>query len=151
MNSFPVTEDVTINDELNNGYIYGILDFGVIRREVIAFPQADLAAFDSNEFLSSTYGLEEETNIKSMVGASVPVGYKTCLLPGCRNIPKFKESLSTGSFSLQLHTDSLVDRIFSEKNIISKRPEGGIPSLYWNKVIGKKAKQKFSLDDKIKI
>ena len=117
MNSFPVTEDVTINDELNNGYIYGILDFGVIRREVIAFPQADLAAFDSNEFLSSTYGLEEETNIKSMVGASVPVGYKTCLLPGCRNIPKFKESLSTGSFSLQLHTDSLVDRIFSEKNM----------------------------------
>jgi hypothetical protein len=117
MDSFPVTEDVEIDEELDKGYIYGVLDFGVVQREVIAFPQADLAEFDSNKFLTSTYGREEETNIKSMSGASVPIGYKSCLLSGCQNINMFKESLTTGTFVLQLHTDSLCDRIFSEKHM----------------------------------
>ena len=40
---------------------------------------------------------------------------------------------------------------FSESNIISKRPEGGISSLYWNRVIGKKAKINFKRDDFIKL
>jgi N-acetylneuraminate synthase len=40
---------------------------------------------------------------------------------------------------------------FSESNIISKRPEGGISSLYWNRVIGKKAKINFNKDDFIKL
>ena len=40
--------------------------------------------------------------------------------------------------------------VITEKNIISKRPEGGISSLYWNKVIGKKAKHNFKKDDFIK-
>ena len=40
--------------------------------------------------------------------------------------------------------------LLCEKNIISKRPEGGISSLYWNKVIGKKAKYNFKKDDFIK-
>ena len=117
MDSFPITEDVEINEELNNGYIFGVLDFGVIQREIIAFPQADLAAFDNDRFLNSTFGREEETNIKTMSGASVPIGYKSCLLSGCQNIYKFKESLTTGTFSLQLHTDSLCDRMFSDKHM----------------------------------
>jgi len=40
---------------------------------------------------------------------------------------------------------------FTEDNIVPKRPAGGINPMLWDKVIGKKAKQKFSLDDKIKI
>ena len=27
--------------------------------------------------------------------------------------------------------------IFNENNIISKRPEGGIPAIFWPKIIGK--------------
>ena len=40
---------------------------------------------------------------------------------------------------------------FTSKNIISKRPEGGIPSLSWNKIIGKKARYNFKEDDYIKV
>jgi len=41
--------------------------------------------------------------------------------------------------------------VFSEKNIISKRPEGGIPSIHWNRILGKKSKYFFKKDDYIKI
>ena len=41
--------------------------------------------------------------------------------------------------------------LFSEKNIISKRPEGGISSIYWEKIIGKKAKKNFKTDQFISI
>ena len=36
--------------------------------------------------------------------------------------------------------------IFSHLNIICKRPEGGISSIYWDKVIGKKSKKNFRTD-----
>ena len=41
--------------------------------------------------------------------------------------------------------------LFSEKNIISKRPEGGISSIYWEKIIGKKSKKNFKTDQFISI
>ena len=41
--------------------------------------------------------------------------------------------------------------LFCESNIISKRPEGGISPLKWNKVIGKRSKYNFEKDDFIKI
>ena len=40
---------------------------------------------------------------------------------------------------------------FTENNIIPKRPADGLSPMFWNKVIGKKAKRNFFLDDKIKI
>ena len=36
--------------------------------------------------------------------------------------------------------------IFSEKNIICKRPEGGISPMLWNNVLGKKSKKNFKID-----
>ena len=39
---------------------------------------------------------------------------------------------------------------FCEKNIISKRPEGGISPLKWKKIIGKRSKYNFKKDDFIK-
>jgi len=41
--------------------------------------------------------------------------------------------------------------IFSEVNIICKRPEGGISSIYWNNVMGKKSKREFGVDDFISL
>lgn len=41
--------------------------------------------------------------------------------------------------------------IFSEVNIICKRPEGGISPIYWNNVVGKKSKRNFSIDDFISL
>lgn len=41
--------------------------------------------------------------------------------------------------------------IFNENNIISKRPEGGIPAIFWPKIIGKKSKHNFKKNDYIKI
>lgn len=40
---------------------------------------------------------------------------------------------------------------FSEINIISKRPEGGISPLKWKKIIGKRSKYNFKKDEFIKI
>ena len=36
--------------------------------------------------------------------------------------------------------------LFSEENMTCKRPEGGISSIYWDKVIGKKSKKSFKTD-----
>jgi N,N'-diacetyllegionaminate synthase len=41
--------------------------------------------------------------------------------------------------------------IFSNTNIACKRPEGGISPIYWDKIIGKKAKKNFKEDENIKI
>ena len=41
--------------------------------------------------------------------------------------------------------------IFSDSNIICKRPEGGISPIYWNNIIGKKSKQNFKVDDFISL
>ena len=41
--------------------------------------------------------------------------------------------------------------IFSEVNIICKRPEGGISPIYWNNVMGKKSKREFGVDDFISL
>ena len=40
---------------------------------------------------------------------------------------------------------------FSEINIISKRPEGGISPLKWKKIIGKRSRYHFKKDEFIKI
>ena len=41
--------------------------------------------------------------------------------------------------------------IFSEFNTTCKRPEGGISPIYWNRVIGKKSKREFKVDDFISL
>ena len=41
--------------------------------------------------------------------------------------------------------------IFSKINITCKRPEGGISPIYWEKIIGKKSKKNFKVDDFISL
>jgi N,N'-diacetyllegionaminate synthase len=41
--------------------------------------------------------------------------------------------------------------IFNEKNLITKRPGNGISAIYWNDILGKRAKKNFLKDEKIKI
>ena len=41
--------------------------------------------------------------------------------------------------------------IFNEKNLVTKRPDLGISSIYWNKIIGKRAIKNFTKDEIIKI
>ena len=41
--------------------------------------------------------------------------------------------------------------IFSEYNVVCKRPEGGISPIRWNKVVGKKSKKNFKTDDFISL
>lgn len=43
------------------------------------------------------------------------------------------------------------DTIFSNENIICKRPEGGLSPFKWDQVIGKKAKRSFKKDEFIKL
>ena len=40
---------------------------------------------------------------------------------------------------------------FSEKNITSKRPEGGLSPIYWDYLIGKKSKKSFSINEFISL
>ena len=40
--------------------------------------------------------------------------------------------------------------IFTEKNLTTKRPGSGISPILWNKVIGKKSKKFYQVDDLIK-
>jgi len=53
--------------------------------------------------------------------------------------------------SIVAKTNIKKGEIFSFNNTICKRPEGGIPSINWNKVIGKKSRQNFKTDDFISL
>ena len=53
--------------------------------------------------------------------------------------------------SIVAKTNIKKGEIFSQSNAICKRPEGGISSIYWNKVIGKKSKRDFRVDDFISL
>ena len=41
--------------------------------------------------------------------------------------------------------------IFNDRNIITKRPGTGINPLKWDKVIGRRAKKNFELDEQIQL
>ena len=41
--------------------------------------------------------------------------------------------------------------LFSEENIVTKRPEKGLDPMKWDKIIGSKAKKNFKADEPIKI
>ncbi len=45
----------------------------------------------------------------------------------------------------------LKGEIFTEKNLLVKRPFSGISPMKWNNVIGKKAKKNFNADEDITI
>ncbi len=53
--------------------------------------------------------------------------------------------------SIVAKTNIKKGEIFSFDNTICKRPEGGISSIYWNKVIGKKSKRNFRVDSFISL
>ena len=53
--------------------------------------------------------------------------------------------------SLVAKKNIIKGEVFSEKNIISKRPENGISSIYFDKVIGKKSKKNFKIDQFISL
>jgi N,N'-diacetyllegionaminate synthase len=45
----------------------------------------------------------------------------------------------------------LKGEIFSKQNIITKRPATGVNPMLWNKIVGKKSKKNFKIDEKIKL
>ena len=53
--------------------------------------------------------------------------------------------------SIVAKTDIKKGTVFTEKNVICKRPEGGIPPNNWKKVIGKKSKRDFKTDSFISL
>lgn len=53
--------------------------------------------------------------------------------------------------SLVAKKNIIKGEVFSEKNIISKRPENGISSIFFDKVIGKKSKKNFKTDQFISL
>ncbi|GAB4284949.1 MAG: N-acetylneuraminate synthase [Marinilabiliales bacterium] len=53
--------------------------------------------------------------------------------------------------SIHAKTNIKKGEIFTENNIIAKRPGDGISPMLWNQIIGKKAKKDFKSDEKIEI
>ena len=45
----------------------------------------------------------------------------------------------------------LKGEIFNNQNIITKRPANGVNPMLWNKIVGKKSKKNFKMDEKIKL
>ena len=53
--------------------------------------------------------------------------------------------------SIVSNIDIKKNEIFTEKNLITKRPGTGISPLLWNKIIGKKSKRNIKADTQIQI
>ena len=61
--------------------------------------------------------------------------------------PSEKKNMKFVKKSIVAKTDIKKGDIFSDKNITTKRPIGGISPYMWNRVIGKKARKAFRVDD----
>ena len=53
--------------------------------------------------------------------------------------------------SLYAKTKILKGEIFTLKNVIAKRPLGGIPANKLKDILGKKSKKNFQIDEKIRL
>ncbi len=62
-----------------------------------------------------------------------------------------KQNLNIARKSIVAKNNIYKGEIFNEHNITTKRPGTGISAINWNKVIGKKSKKNYKMDDLIKI
>lgn len=62
-----------------------------------------------------------------------------------------KKNIAIVRKSIVAKTAIVAGEIFTENNITTKRPGTGISPMYWNEIIGKKAKRNFAADEMIEI
>ncbi len=96
-----------------------------------------IASMEPKEFIRFTKSLR---NVEELLGSYKKKPSKTEL-----KVKKFIRKSIVAKFDIKKGDN------FSELNIISKRPEGGISPLKWRKIIGKRSKQNFKKDEFIKI
>lgn len=65
--------------------------------------------------------------------------------------PSEKKNIKIIRKSIYAKKTILKGEKFTESNIVPKRPAIGLSPMFWNKIIGKKAKKNFFIDDKIEI
>lgn len=97
-------------------YIYGNFGFGDTRRSIIAYPQCDrfeVKGLNNSQYFNSG-GDIEDVKVPQVL---VPISYRTCLLSAEKDALVLKESLTSSSFVLELHTDDLCSRVFSTKHL----------------------------------
>ena len=62
-----------------------------------------------------------------------------------------KKNIEIARKSIVAKCDIKTGEVFTEKNLTTKRPGSGISPMYWNKIIGQRAKRSFYEDELIEI
>jgi hypothetical protein len=112
LGGFPVLSGELEGDALDSVYIYGKLDLGAVSRTVFVRPLPIIRDTDNDGNI-----LKNDKNEKLSLLQESVVSHSICLLPGLNDTLKFKEILSSQTFSLQIHREDLYKRAFHVRNI----------------------------------
>ena len=114
LGGYPVLQDEKEGDALDPVYIYGKLELGSFTRTVFVRPlsiqKVVMNDDDVNGNSSSSSSSSPQANL-------IDIDYKFCFLPGIADLAKFRESLTSATFLLQVHRENLHERAFSIRNV----------------------------------
>lgn len=102
LGDFPLLEKESEGDALDSVYVYGQLNFGPLSRTVFVRP----LQINENK---NTEKFENPSDQEAIISQRI------CVLLGLYDILKFKEELSSQTFSLQIHREDLSSRAFGKR------------------------------------
>jgi hypothetical protein len=103
LGNFPILNEETEGDVLNSAYVHGTLDFGSFSRMVFVRP------------LKMTKYAELSNTENQQKDREAIISQRICVLPGLADISKFKEDISTRTFTLQIHRENIDLRTFTKR------------------------------------
>ena len=112
LGGYPVLQDETEGDALDPVYIYGKLELGSFTRTVFVRPLSiqKVVTNDENDTTNASSSSSPQANL-------INIDTKFCFLPGLADLSKFRESLTSATFLLQIHRENLYERVFSIRNL----------------------------------
>ena len=133
LGGFPILPNESEGDALNSVYVHGVLTLGPWTRMIFMRPlgisnTSNDMSIKSNkntpiQSVSSVASTVPHTQLTSITESEqkchkdAPIHQRVCVLPGLADISKFKEQLSTQTFSLQIYREDICDRAFDIRNI----------------------------------
>ena len=127
----------TEGDALNSVYVHGVLTLGPWTRMIFIRPlgvsnthtqtrsvslsnthtQSQQVSVSTPAAPHTQLSSTKESDAKEKCHEDGAIHQRVCVLPGLADISKFKEDLSTQTFSLQIYREDICERAFDLRNI----------------------------------
>ena len=131
---YPTINNETEGEALNSAYIYGVMDFGSFSRIIFTRPlivNTEIESVTVNSLIDNSKNKdltiledkvqtdlppEKKNSLQKKNEKSAKISYRICIFPGQANIPKFRETLKSQIFSLEIYAEDLHLRAFNIRN-----------------------------------